>query len=264
MALTLFVSTATAATLGSRPLSLGTRGSDVVELQTLLQKNGFAPGPLDGIFGNKTHSAVLAYQRNVNLPVVGVVGPLTSAKLLSSNSHTVKRGESLYAISKLYKTTITALRQTNNLRSDMLSIGQKLVLPSGQAQVSTTASSAPRFSLSTNERDLLARIVHAEAQGEPFSGMVAVAAVVFNRVSSGQFPNTVSGVIYQPYQFEPVLNGWAGKAAGADAYRAVDTALSGQDPSRGAVFFYNPVKAPHAWLASRSLTIRIGNHVFLK
>ena len=135
------------------------------------------------------------------------------------------------------------------------------MVPSGQAPVARAAS---RASLTTNERDLLARIVHSEAQGEPFPGMVAVAAVVFNRVDSNLFPNTVSGVIHQPYQFEPVLNGWVNKPAGADAYRAVDAALGGQDPSFGSLFFYNPVKAPHQWLGAKPVIVRIGNHVFMK
>lgn len=252
---------ASAATLGSRSLSMGTRGSDVQELQRLLQQNGFRPGPVDGVFGNMTRGAVLAYQQATGLPVVGVVGPLTSAKLLSGLAHTVQRGESLYIIARNYKTTIDALRRSNNLRTDMLLVGQKLTVPSGQAPA---AKAVTRASLTTNERELLARIVHSEAMGEPFSGMVAVAAVVFNRVDSKQFPNTVSGVIYQPYQFEPVLNGWVNKAAGADAYRAVDAALSGQDPSFGSLFFYNPVKAPHKWLGAKPVIVRIGNHVFMK
>lgn len=251
---------ASAATLGSRSLSLGARGSDVEELQTLLEKNGFRPGPKDGIFGTMTHAAVLSYQQATGLPTVGVVGPLTSAKLLSSMAHTVQRGESLYIIAKHYNTTVDSLRRTNNLKTDMLLVAQRLVIPGGQTSTTTTT----RAMLSTNERELLARIVHSEAMGEPFSGMVAVAAVVFNRVASSQFPNSVSSVIYQPYQFEPVLNGWVNKVAGSDAYRAVDAALGGQDPSFGAVFFYNPVKAPHRWLGSKPVTIRIGNHVFLK
>ena len=252
---------ASAATLGSRSLSLGARGSDVQKLQRLLEQNGFRPGPVDGIFGNMTHGAVISYQQATGLPVVGVVGPLTSAKLLSGQAHTVQRGESLFIIARNYNTTIEALRRTNNLNTDMLLVGKKLVVPNGQAP---TTRAVTRASLSTNERELLARIVHSEAQGEPFSGMVAVAAVVFNRVDSKQFPNTISGVIHQPYQFEPVLNGWVNKPAGADAYKALDAALGGQDPSSGALFFYNPVKAPHKWLGAKPVIVRIGNHVFMK
>jgi len=257
----LVATAASAATLGTRSLSLGSRGSDVQELQRLLQQNGFRPGPIDGIFGNMTHGAVLSYQRVTGLPTVGVVGPLTSAKLLSGLTHTVKRGDSLYIIAKNYNTAIDALRRSNNLNTDMLLVGQRLVVPSRQAAATKAVT---RASLSTNERELLARIVHSEAQGEPFSGMVAVAAVVFNRVDSKQFPNTISGVIQQPYQFEPVLNGWVNKPASPDAYRAVDAALGGQDPSFGSLFFYNPVKAPHKWLGAKPVIVRIGNHVFLK
>jgi len=263
--LAILASTAvSAATLGSRSLSVGTRGADVAQLQELLTNNGHSPGLIDGIFGSKTQQAVLAYQRTVGLPVVGVVGPLTTARLLSSTMHSVQRGESLYLIARKYGTTVDALRRSNSLQSDLILVGQSIAVPRGQAPVTPAAPPSTRAKLTSNERDLLARIVHAESQGEPFSGMVAVAAVVFNRVESSQFPNTVSGVIHQPYQFEPVLNGWVNKSAGQDAYRAIDAALAGQDPSAGALFFYNPVKASHQWMASRPVLARIGNHVFLK
>jgi N-acetylmuramoyl-L-alanine amidase len=172
--------------------------------------------------------------------------------------YTVKAGDSLFLLARRYDTSINAIKAANGLSSDTILAGQSLTLP--------VTASAPilRAHLTATERDIMARIVHSEAQGEPYSGKVAVAAVIFNRVDNPNFPNTVHGVIYQPWQFEPVLNGWVDKPADPQAYRAVDDALAGNDPSRGSVFFYNPVKAPHAWMATRPVITRIGNHVFMR
>ncbi len=54
---------------------------------------------------------------------------------------------------------------------------------------------------------LLGKLVYAEARGEPYQGKVAVAAVVLNRVKSAQFPNSISGVIYQPGAFSVIADG---------------------------------------------------------
>lgn len=125
----------------------------------------------------------------------------------------------------------------------------------------------PRFSAA--DLDLLARLVHAEAEGEPYVGKVAVAASVLNRVISSDYPNTIPGVIYQVVdgryvQYEPVLNGRINIPAGAEAKRAAQEAAGGSDPSRGATGFYNPAKTTSAWVRSRPVTIVIGNHVFFK
>lgn len=109
---------------------------------------------------------------------------------------------------------------------------------------------------------LLARLIDAEARGEPYIGKVAVGAVVMNRVRDPRFPNTIREVIYQPGQFytagirkHPVPS--------ADSLRAARAALAGEDPTGGALFFYNPdVARTTAWWASRPGRIRIGNHVF--
>lgn len=257
-----------ASTFGTRPLGLGASGSDVRELQRMLQIRGFRPGALDGVYGRHTQEAVKAYQRSVGLPMVGVVGPQTTASLLKSpgGTYTVQRGDSLYGIARSHNTTADRLRSLNNLRTDTILVGQRLTVLGGQAATAVPSASTAkqRFSLTQAERDALAKLIHAESQGEPFAGQVAVAAVVFNRVSDKRFPNTIRGVLYQPYQFEPILNGWAYKPAGPEAYRALDAALAGQDPTSGAVFFYNPVKAPHSWMATRTVVAKIGNHVFMK
>ncbi len=111
----------------------------------------------------------------------------------------------------------------------------------------------------------LAKGVHAEARGEPFRGQVAVAAVILNRVESSQFPDSVYPVIFQKNQFTSVRDGQIYLEANDTAYRAAKTALQGEDPSQGALYFYNPQTARHqSWFQTRQVTVEIGNHVFAK
>lgn len=114
------------------------------------------------------------------------------------------------------------------------------------------------------DRDLLARVVSAEARGEPYEGQVAVAAVVLNRVRDARFPNTIAGVVFQTHAFESVSNGAIYAPPTESAVRAAQDALNGWDPSGGALFFWNPAKAASAWVWSRPIIKRIGNHVFAK
>lgn len=123
------------------------------------------------------------------------------------------------------------------------------------------------FQATAADRHLLAWITYWEARGEPFEGQVAVAAVVLNRVRSADFPNTVRDVIFQPGQFEPVSKYRynPNMSIPAEIYRAVDLALAGNDPSLGALFFYNPrlTRNPSFW-ATRPVIRQIGNHVFTR
>lgn len=114
-----------------------------------------------------------------------------------------------------------------------------------------------------DESDLLARVVMGEATGEPFTGMVAVAAVIINRTKDPAFPPTLSGVIYDPDAFESVTNGLIWSMEPTDEmYRAAELALNGYDPTYGCTFFWNPYKPVSPWIWSRPIVIQIGNHVF--
>ena len=115
------------------------------------------------------------------------------------------------------------------------------------------------------DTNLLARLVGAEAEGEPYQGMVAVAAVMLNRVKDSKFPNTMSGVIFQPGAFESVSNGliWQ-RSPSRQAVSAARDALNGYDPTYGCVFFWNPSKPVSGWIWSRSIAVRIGKHVFAR
>ena len=109
---------------------------------------------------------------------------------------------------------------------------------------------------------LLARIISAEARGEPYQGQVAVGAVILNRVRHPSFPDTLSGVIYQTDAFTAVTDGQFDKPIAESAYRAAQDALGGSDPSGGALYYFNPVTATSAWIWSRPLIVTIGNHRF--
>lgn len=111
----------------------------------------------------------------------------------------------------------------------------------------------------------LARLIHAEAEGEPFIGKVAVGAVVMNRLKDPRFPNSIREIIYQPQQFSPVADGRLARIANPnpDCIKAAEMALSGADPTGGALYFYNPDKvSPHNWIRSREIVYIIGDHFF--
>lgn len=109
----------------------------------------------------------------------------------------------------------------------------------------------------------LAGIIQDEAGGESFTGQVAVGAVILNRVQSGLFPNSITNVIFQKGQFSPAADGKLSEPT-ASAYEAARRALTGYDPSKGALYFYNPKISASSWMRSRPVTTKLGNHVFTK
>ena len=111
---------------------------------------------------------------------------------------------------------------------------------------------------------LLAKCVHAEARGEPYVGQVAVAAVILNRVKNKDFPNSISGVIYQPWAFTCVNDGQINLEPNQSSYNAARDAINGWDPSYGSLYYFNPVTATSKWIWSRQLTVKIGKHNFCK
>ena len=110
--------------------------------------------------------------------------------------------------------------------------------------------------------DLLARVVSAESRGEPYEGQVAVAAVILNRIEHPSFPNTLSGVIYQPGAFSCLTDGGINAPVADSAYRASRDAINGWDPSGGAIYYYNPKKSTSQWIFSRPIITVIGEHRF--
>lgn len=124
------------------------------------------------------------------------------------------------------------------------------------------ASSSGGSGTSNNDYNLLARLISAEARGEPYVGQVAVGAVVLNRVAHSSFPNSISGVIYQSGAFTCLYDGQFNKPVADSAYKAAREALNGWDPSGGAIYYYNPRTATSKWIFSRKTITTIGKHRF--
>ena len=138
--------------------------------------------------------------------------------------------------------------------------------PKTLAAMGITSSSSSSSSSSSNSSNvnLLARLIYGEARGEPYTGQVAVGAVVMNRVKSSSFPNTISGVIYQSGAFDAVSDGQINLTPDATAKKAAQDAINGWDPSYGAIYYFNPSTATNKWIWSRPMTVNIGRHRFCK
>ncbi len=136
-----------------------------------------------------------------------------------------------------------------------------LGLPTGTAPKSGSGGGGGS---SNSDVNLLARLIHGEARGEPYLGKVAVAAVVLNRTADSRFPKTIAGVIYQPGAFDAVDDGQINLEPDQSSINAARDALNGWDPSYGCIYYYNPATATSSWIWSRPIILSIGNHNFCK
>ncbi len=151
-----------------------------------------------------------------------------------------------------------SLRAIKNFQRDYGLTVDGIVGPKTLSALGLSSSS----SYTSQDLYLLAKCVHAEARGEPYVGQVAVAAVILNRVDSPEFPNTISGVIYQPWAFTAVNDGQINLEPNDSAYSAAKDALNGWDPTYGCLYYYNPKTATSEWIWSRTPVVTIGEHVF--
>lgn len=189
--------------------------------------------------------------------------------IIPSAVYTVKSGDTLYLIAKRHGITLESLRIANNKWDDYIYPGQVLKLPDEPAEknqpVQIMANNAV-IQYTSYELDLLARLITAEAESEPYSAKVAVGGVVVNRVEDPRFPGTIKDVIYEKsygyYQFTPVENGWINKPASQSSLQAAKEALSGSDPSNGALFYFDD-SSTNKWLWSKPIRARIGKMVYV-
>lgn len=150
-------------------------------------------------------------------------------------------------------------QEKNGLTADGIA-GTKTLNAMGIMSSSNSNSS----SISNSDLNLLAKIVYAEARGEVYAGQVAIAAVVLNRMRNSSFPNSISGVIYQPGAFTAVSDGQINLTPNSTAKKAAQDALNGWDPTYGSIYYFNPETATSAWIWSRPYVITIGKHRFCK
>ena len=149
-------------------------------------------------------------------------------------------------------------QRKNGLTIDGIA-GEKTLAALGISGTSNSSSNS-----NSNNVTLLAKLIYGEARGEPYTGQVAVGAVVMNRVKSNSFPNTIAGVIYQSGAFDAVSDGQINKTPDSSAKKAAQDAINGWDPSYGAIYYFNPTTATNKWIWSRPLTVVIGKHRFCK
>ena len=157
---------------------------------------------------------------------------------------------------------VVRFQQKNGLRADGVvgsatAAAMGISLPGGSVAASSSSASSYQ-----SDVELLARLIHGEARGEPYVGMVAVGAVVLNRVRSSRFPNTLAGVIYQSGAFDAVKDGQINLTPSEQSRRAARDALNGWDPTGGCLYYYNPSTATSSWIWSREVRLTIGDHSF--
>ena len=159
------------------------------------------------------------------------------------------------------KEAVKYFQRKNGLTVDGI-VGNKTLAALGISANTTTGSASNNTGYSNADLQLLARLIYGEARGESYTGQIAVGAVVMNRLRSSSFPNTISGVIYQPYAFTAVDDGQINLTPNDQCYRAAKEAMNGYDPTYGALYYYNPATATSSWIFSRKTTVVIGRHVF--
>lgn len=228
-------------TFSTNAVKYGSYGQDVYELQGRLKYLGFYNGKIDSNFGSTTLKSVKWFQSEFGMKADGVVGAKTKLKL--------------YNASKQWSPTETPLHkdQTSGDSGNNNNTADK---------EQDNMGSANSMGLSENEIKIMANAVYGESRGEPFEGQVAVAAVILNRVKSPSFPNTPSGVIFQPGAFTAVADGQIYLEPNAQAKKAVEQAMNGWDPSGGCLYYFNPKTATSKWIWTRPQVKTIGQHIF--
>src|SRR5690625_1439923 len=228
----------------------GAVGDDVIELQARLKYIGFYNGKIDGVFGWGTYWALRNFQYEFGMDIDGMAGEKTKNMLVKATKYDENKVKS-----EMYKGTSQSTSSNQNKQPT-----KKEEKP--QDKPSTSVNVPQGFS--QNDIKLMANAVHGEARGEPYEGQVAVAAVILNRVKHPNFPNNVSGVIFEPRAFTAVADGQIWLTPDDTSRRAVLDAINGWDPTDNAIYHFNPETATSAWIWTRPQIKTIGKHIFCK
>ena len=161
--------------------------------------------------------------------------------------------------SKTYN-AVKKFQSKNGLKVDGVA-GEKTLAALG---IKTSNNSSSVNNVNNTDLNLLSKLVHAEARGEPYKGMVAVAATVLNRVADSRFPNSIAGVIYQSGAYTCVDDGQINLEASSQSRKAAQDAINGWDPTSGCIYYFNPQTATSKWIWSRPQVLTIGKHIFCK
>jgi N-acetylmuramoyl-L-alanine amidase len=255
----------------------GAVGDDVIELQSRLQYLGFYHGKIDGVFGWSTYWALRNFQYEFGLPIDGLAGWPTKLKLAKASKYNeqfvkehINSGEKFTHYGGIDQSKQSAPSPANKAPNQN-SPAPKQTAPAPKnntpakkaAPKKPTAANTPN-GFSQNDIQLMANAVYGESRGEPYTGQVAVAAVILNRVNSSTFPNTVSGVIFEPGAFTAVADGQIWLTPNENAKKAVLDAINGWDPTGEALYYFNPDTATSGWIWGRPQIKRIGKHIFCK
>ena len=225
--------------------------------------------------GSKRLCLVLAVLLSVSMVLVALVPAVEAASYKKGSSGAVVTqiqtklkswGYYTGTVDGIYgsgtERAVRAFQQKNGLTVDGKAGDQTLAAMGLSAGGGNSSNSGGSGGASSSQVDLLARLISAEARGEPYSGQVAVGAVVLNRIKHPSFPNTLPGVIYQSGAFTCITDGQFNQPVAESAYRAARDALNGVDPSGGAIYYFNPSTATSSWIWSRPLITVIGKHRF--
>ncbi|WP_045510967.1 spore cortex-lytic enzyme [Bacillus amyloliquefaciens] len=263
----------TAHAFSNQVIQRGATGDDVIELQARLQYNGFYNGKIDGVYGWTTYWAVRNFQEKFGMKAVdGLVGAKTKQVLISKSKYyreyvmeQIQKGNTFthYGNVPLKNQTKPSAGAQKPAAGTNKPAQKPQNNTSGQSEQkqNTTAANMPG-GFSNNDINLLAQAVYGEARGEPFEGQVAIAAVILNRIKSPLFPNTVAGVIFEPFAFTAVADGQIYMQPNERAKEAVLDAINGWDPSENALYYFNPDTATSKWIWGRPQIKRIGKHIF--
>ncbi|MFK9095358.1 spore cortex-lytic enzyme [Bacillus salipaludis] len=254
----------------------GAVGDDVIELQSRLQYLGFYNGKIDGVFGWGTYWALRNFQYEFGLPIDGLAGATTKAKLAKASKYNeqfvkkqINAGNKFthYGGVDQNKQSAPSPKAPANKapanKAPANNAAPKQAAPKSPAPKKPTAANTPN-GYTQNDIRLMANAVHGESRGEPYIGQVAVAAVILNRVNSASFPNTVSGVIFEPGAFTAVADGQIWLTPDESSKKAVLDAINGWDPTGEAIYYFNPATATSGWIWGRPQIKRIGQHIFCK